>query len=62
MVGTVVYLVGLVGTLGHFALMLTIFVCFVVCGGVAFISLLVMFVLSGIGFVLVLVCFIKWQM
>lgn len=60
--GTVVYVIALVGSLGHFGLMLAILVCYIVCTGIAFVSLIVMSGLSLIAFIFILVCLIKWSL
>jgi hypothetical protein len=60
-VGSVLYGVAFVAILGHFALFLCILVSFIICGGVAFISLIVISGLSFLSFIFTLVSFITWQ-
>jgi len=60
-VGSVLYGVAFVAILGHFALFLCILVSFIICGGVAFISLIVISGLSFLSFIFTLVSFIIWQ-
>jgi hypothetical protein len=60
-VGSVFYGIAMVTNLGHFGLILSIMVSFIICGGVAFISLIVMSGLSLISLIFTIVCFIIWQ-
>ena len=60
-VGSFFYAVAFVAILGHFALFLCILVSFIICNGVAFISLIVISGLSFLSFIFTLVSFIIWQ-